>query len=107
MKTQFTTLVDSYKTNLLEQDELPPGGEDMPPDPDEMPPAAPPPVPEVEASPGPQAIEDLTIAGKIALQIDDLTPEDRSMLIQPVNGENIDNVRDLLTTIAGKYDVPD
>ena len=78
--------------------------------PAEAPPAeAPPPVepaPEPASEPGVQAIEDLTIAGKIALQIGDLTPEDRSMLIEPVNGQNIANVRDLLSSIAAKYDIP-
>ena len=113
MTTRFTQLVTTTHDLINEEEPPVPGGADpgaavgapaeaMPPEE----PAVAPPAPEPKANPGTQAIEDLTIAGKIALQIDDLTPEDRSMLIEPVNGENVANVRDLLSSIAAKYDIP-
>lgn len=107
MKTKFTQLVDNTHNILNEQE---PPAEPAPGDSAAVggAPPVPPPVPEApEPAPGPQAIEDLTIASKIALQIDGLSPEDRSMLIEPVDGSNIANIRDLLGTIAAKYDVPD
>jgi hypothetical protein len=108
MKTKFVKLIDTYHTTLEEQ-EAPPPESAVPPEGDpgavpEAPPMDPTPGPQPE--PGPQAIEDLTIAGKIALQIDGLTSEDRSMLIEPVTSENAANIRDLLSSIAAKYDVP-
>lgn len=103
----FTNLIQQHIGMLNEQPEAgaPPAGEEPPMDPNAAPPAAPAPAP--AADPGPQALQDIQLASRIALQVDGLTPQDRAMLIQQVTGENVAQIRELLSSIADKYDVPD
>ena len=109
---RFTNLVNNINTGYLNIDEegeqLPPapggvpGGEELPPELE-----APLPAPEIAPEPGPQAVEDISLAKTLALQLGDLTPEDRGILIAPVDGQSISNIRELLNSIAAKYDIPD
>lgn len=103
----FTNLIQQHIGMLNEQPEAgaPPAGEEPPMDPNAAPPPAPAPAP--AADPGPQALQDIQLASRIALQVDGLTPQDRAMLIQQVTGENVAQIRELLSSIADKYDVPD
>lgn len=111
MTDKFTNLISKqYIINEMEAAGAPPA-----PAPDAgapaggdaaAPPAPPPPEP-AKAEPDSQAVEDISLACRIAKQLDDLTPEDRAILIKPVDGESIDQIRELLNSIADKYDVPD
>ena len=72
-------------------------------------PAAAPPPPPPEATPDPEseAIVDVDLARRLALQLTDISSEDRHALIAKVSGENIDFIRDTLNSIAAIYDSPD
>jgi len=109
---RFTNLVNNINTDYLnineEGEQLPPapgeipGGGELPPEEE-----VPMPVPEIAPEPGPQAVEDISLAKTLALQLSDLTPEDRGILVAPVDGQSIHNIRELLNSIAAKYDIPD
>jgi len=106
--TKFTNLIHNYRVNLNEQGEGAPPGEVAPPaDPAaEMPPE---PAPAVAPPPAPienQAVEDISIAKSLALQLSDISTADRGVLIQQVTGDNIDVIREVLNGIAALYEVP-
>lgn len=106
--TKFTNIIHNYRTNLEEQGEPPPPEEVAPPaDPAaEMPPE---PAPAPAAPPAPvenQAVEDISIAKSLALQLSDISTADRGVLIQQVTADNIDAIREVLNSVVALYEVP-
>lgn len=103
---KFKNLINSYKFNINEQDQMADPGAAAGAEPEAPPAPLAPPAPQPDV--GQQSIADITLATKLALHGEfELTPEDRAVLIQVVSADNINTVRELLNTIVSKYDVPD
>jgi hypothetical protein len=103
---KFTNLIKTINEQLPPAPDAGAEGGGAPPPADTPPPPAPPPAAQVD--PGVQALEDVTLASKLALHGDfNITPEDRASLIQVIDANNIQSIRDILNSIVNSYDVPD